>query len=144
MLEQIRKQTEPLYCVPGEGDLFKIIHCFGQVFEIRYGYYEESDRHHPYAEPMEIYPDFIKQPQYTEEGIPFVTAIQNPCPHFMGKRDENTTCEECFFYRHCEELLGVCVCPENKEGGTHKKKERATPHSGEKRNHPKNSNHPTR
>jgi len=99
---------------PKEGELFKIINIFGKTFEIRYGFYEECDRHNKYAEPMEIYPDFIKEPQYTDDGIPFVTAMQSPCPHFKGKKDENSTCEECSFYKHCEELLGVCLYPMNK------------------------------
>jgi len=101
---------------PKEGDLFKIIEIHGKKFEIRYGFYEESDRHSRFAEPIEIYPDFIKEPQYTEEGVPFITAIQSPCEHFSGIKNENSTCEECSFYQHCEELLGICSCPENKKG----------------------------
>lgn len=101
--------------LPKEGDLFKIIHIHGKTFEIRYGFYEECDRHNKYAEPMEIYPDFIKEPQYTADGVPFVTAIQNPCDSFVGNKDENTTCDECSFYKHCEELIGICTCPMNKK-----------------------------
>lgn len=99
---------------PKEGDLFKIIQIHGKTFEIRYGFYEECDRYNKFAEPMEIYPDFIKFPQHTDEGIPFITAIQTPCSHFTGNRDANSTCEECAYYRHCEELLGICACPHNK------------------------------
>lgn len=98
---------------PKEGELYKVIKLFGRIFEIRYGYYEECDRHSRYAEPVEIYPDFLYEPQYTDEGIPFVTAIQAPCQNFCGERDENSTCEDCRFYRHGEELLGVCACPAN-------------------------------
>ena len=97
--------------MPQEGELFKVTHLGGKTFEIRYGFYEECDRYAQHAEPIEVYPDFIKQPQYTEEGIPFVTAIQNPCEYFEGGKDENSSCEECSFYQHGEELLGVCVCP---------------------------------
>ena len=100
---------------PKEGDLYKVIHLHGKTFEIRYGFYEECDRHNPYMEPMEIYPDFLKAPQHTDEGIPFVTAIQTPCCHFKGKKDVNSTCEECAFYQHGEELLATCGCPENKK-----------------------------
>ena len=98
---------------PKEGDLFKVIRLYGRTFEIRYGFYEEQDRQGRFAEPMEIYPDFIRHPQYTDQGIPFITAIQSPCSHFTGKRDANSTCEECAHYRHCEELIGLCTCPEN-------------------------------
>ena len=99
---------------PREGDLYKVIRLHGKVFEIRYGYYEEGDRHSHFADPMEIYPDFITKPCYTRDGRPFVTAIQEPCNCFEGSRDENSTCEDCLFYRHGEELIGVCNCPENK------------------------------
>jgi len=99
---------------PKEGDLFKVINLHGKTFEIRYGFYEECDRHNKYAEPMEIYPDFISEPQYTDDGMPFVTAIQSPCCSFVGKRDENSTCEECLFYKHGDELIGVCILPKNK------------------------------
>lgn len=100
---------------PQEGDLYKIIHLHGKTFEIRYGFYEECDRHNPYAELMEIYPDFIADPQHTDEGIPFITAIQTPCQHFDGEKNVNSTCEECAFYRHGEELLATCGCPENRK-----------------------------
>lgn len=100
---------------PKEGDLFKVIHSYGKTFEIRYGFYEEQDRHNRYAEPMAIYPDFISQPHHTDEGLPFVTAMQSPCVSFHGTQDENSTCEECVFFRHCEELLGICTCPENRK-----------------------------
>lgn len=99
---------------PKEGDLFKVIQIHGKTFEIRYGFYEECDRLGPFAEPIEIYPDFIKKPQYTADGIPFITAIQTPCSHFSEKRDANSTCEECTYYRHGDELLGICACPHNK------------------------------
>lgn len=113
--ELLRMDGERSSPAPKEADLYKIIKLFGKTFEIRYGYYEERDRHNLYAEPMEIYPDFIEDPLYTEDGIPFVTAIQNPCDHFEGKKDENSTCEECRFYQHGEELLGICTCPDKQQ-----------------------------
>lgn len=101
--------------VPKEGDLFKVIELYGTTFEIRYGFYEDRDRHNRYAEPMEIYPDFIKNPQHTHDGMPFVTAMQTPCALFKGKKDEDSTCDDCAFYQHCEEMLGICACPKNKK-----------------------------
>ena len=112
--------TEPQPPAPKEGDLFKVITCHGVTFEIRYGYYEESDRYARFAEPMAIYPDFTKIPQYTDDGIPFVTAMQHPCERFRGRKDENSTCEDCFYYQKCEELLGICTCSENKKPADHK------------------------
>ena len=107
-------ETDQKQSIPKEGDLFKVIRLYGKTFEIRYGYYEEQDRDYHYAEPMEIYPDFLKCPQYTEDGLPFVTAIQEPCPCFDGEKHDNITCEECSHYLQGEELIGVCVCPANR------------------------------
>lgn len=100
--------------VPKEGDLYKVIELEGKVFEIRYGFYEERDRHSEYAEPMEIYPDFLKEPQYTREGLPFVTAFQTPCEYFSRQPDDNSTCDECACYRPGEDLIGLCTCPKNR------------------------------
>ena len=100
---------------PKEGELFKVIALHGRTFEIRYGFYEECDRLNRFAEPIEIYPDFLKHPQYTDEGIPFVTAIQTPCSHFTWKKDENSSCEECAYYQNGDELLGLCTCPLNRK-----------------------------
>ena len=107
--------TEHQTPIPKEGDLFKIIRLCGETFEIRYGFYEECDRHTKYAEPIEIYPNFLKEPQFTDEGLAFVTAVQVPCEFFSAKKNENSTCEECSYYRHGEELIGICSCPMNKK-----------------------------
>ena len=114
MLTKLFGQDPAPMSAPKEGDLYKIIRLYGKTFEIRYGFYEECDRHTLFAEPMEIYPDFIKEPRYTEDGIPFATAIQTPCEKFSGEMDDNSTCEECSFYRSGEELLGICICPQRK------------------------------
>lgn len=108
-------KAEPPTPVPKEGDLFKVITCYGVTFEIRYGYYEERDRYAKFAEPIAIYPDFTKAPRYTEDGIPFATAMQLPCESFRGEQDENSTCEDCFYYQKSEELLGICTCSRNKK-----------------------------
>lgn len=109
MFTHFQSNTSP----PKEGDLFKVIQLRGETFEIRYGFYEECDRHNQFAEPIEIYPDFIRSPRHTVEGEPFVTAIQSPCDHFHGKRNDNSICEDCAYYRQGEELLGICTCPHN-------------------------------
>jgi hypothetical protein len=111
MLRQLQQNVSP----PKEGDLYKVIHLHGETFEIRYGFYEECDRNNQFAEPIEIYPDFLQCPRYTTDGAPFVTAIQNPCPYFNGRRTVNSTCEDCSHYQHGEELLGVCACPRNQK-----------------------------
>ena len=86
-----------------------MITAHGKTFEIRYGYYEETDRHAKYNDPIEIYPNFIKTPVYTDDGVPFATATQDACEHFSGERNEDSMCSECPYYRKCEELLGICT-----------------------------------
>ena len=99
---------------PKEGELFKTILLEGVDFEIRYGFYEERDRYTRFSEPMPLYPDFIRNPQYTPEGVPFVTAIQDICKHFVGEKDPNSVCGDCAASRHGDELIGTCACIANK------------------------------
>lgn len=100
--------------VPKEGDLYKEITICGKTFQLLYGYYENFEREGPFNEPMPIYPDFIRQPHYTAEGIPIITAMQNICKSYSGISDEDSTCSDCMFFQKGEELFGLCQCPENK------------------------------
>ena len=97
-----------------EGELFKVIHIHGKQFPIYYGYYEECDRNNPVVEPMPIYPDFLTQPQYTEDGFPFVTKMQSACRYYRGQSANEQDCAECEYYKHGDELLGICVCMRNR------------------------------
>ncbi len=107
-------QARPNQKKPQEGDLFKVIAAHGKTFEIRYGFYEESDRHSRYVEPVEIYPNFIKYPQHTDDSQPFVTEMQPACAYFGGKKGADNDCGDCAFYERCEELIGICSCSANK------------------------------
>ena len=102
--------------VPVEGDLYKTVTVFGHTFELRYGYYSDTDRH---TEPVVIYPDFTKEPLYTENNEPFVTVLQDACECFKikgrGKRTEDSTCSECIYFTQGEEWFGVCKCQSNKK-----------------------------
>ncbi len=93
---------------PKEGDLYKIVAAFGKTFPIYYGYYEESDRYSKYPDPVEVFPNFLENPLYTDTGYPFVTAIQCPCKYFKKTRDINDRCGDCAFYEQGEELIGIC------------------------------------
>lgn len=95
---------------PKEGDLYKVITLFGKKFELYYGYYEEIDRYSVYNQPTEIYPNFIKNPVYTADGIPFVTAHQETCNHYKKVKDTTDRCIDCKFYQRGEELIGLCKC----------------------------------
>lgn len=94
---------------PKEGDLYKVLTVSGHTFQVRYGYYEDFERQ--YNDPMAIYPDFIKEPRYTDGGEPLVTAMQDTCRHFQGGPDGDT-CGECQYYRRGEDLIGICTCPQ--------------------------------
>ena len=93
---------------PREGDVYKVLTAFGKSFTLRYGYYEERERESKWAEPMPIYPDFLKDPTYTEVGEPFVTG------QFVGKNREDG-CFGCEYYRKGDEFLGICVCIRNRK-----------------------------
>ena len=100
--------------VMAEGTLYKRLILHGQVFELRYGYYEDRDRNNPTLDPMPIYPDFLKHPQFTQEGFAFVTKMQDACPHYRGEAFLCKECAECAFFQPGEDLIGICVCEENK------------------------------
>lgn len=99
---------------PKEGDLYKEITISGKTFKLLYGYYESFERESPFNEPMPIYPDFIKEPHWTDEGIPITTAMQNICNFYNGKKDEDSSCSDCSFFQIYEDLFGLCNCPQNK------------------------------
>ena len=112
IFEQNAPPKEPQH---KEGELYKVIKAHGKIFEIYYGYYDEADRQNPLVEPMEMYPNFVQTPVYTEKGIPFAVAMQPPCKHFKGEADVDNTCYQCTYYERCEELLGLCTCPHNRK-----------------------------
>ena len=96
-----------------EGDLYKVIELHGKSFEIRYGYYEEIDRDY---EPVPIYPDFIKEPVYTDRGEPFVTLMQDPCESYEPSgRCSDRDCGTCVHIARGHDLIGICKCEKNKK-----------------------------
>lgn len=100
-----------------EGELYRSVTTFGKTFELRYGYYGEKDRENPLCEPVPIYPDFVREPIYTDEGKPFVTMMQDACENYKGsaRRSPDTTCAECRYFERGEEWFGVCKCSHNRE-----------------------------
>lgn len=98
---------------PKEGDLYKEVTVGGKTFRLLYGYYEDYERESRFNDPIPIYPDFIKNPLFTDEGIPFVTAMQDICLHYEGKQ-ECDSCADCIHFQKGEELFGLCGCFENK------------------------------
>lgn len=100
-----------------EGELYKEVELHGRTFALYYGYYDECDRINPLCEPIVIYPDFQKEPVYTDEGDPFVTMMQDVCDNYNGSanRTPDTTCADCKYFERDEEWFGVCKCPYNRE-----------------------------
>jgi hypothetical protein len=98
---------------PREGELHAVVETFGRTFELRYGYYEACDRDGP---PDVLYPNFKEEPQYTDEGCPFVTRMQDACPHYSSKkrRCTDSTCGECSYFHRGEDWFGICTCPHNR------------------------------
>ena len=96
-----------------EGSMYKTLTVFDHVFEIRYGYYEDFERGGAHCEPVPIYPDFRKKPLYTKDGFMFVTKMQELCP-YGSSRFRDGCCADCPHYRHGEEMIGMCLCAENR------------------------------
>ena len=105
-IKDISRRTAPV-----EGELFKNIELYGKIFEIIYGYYEEVDRMN---DPIEIYPDFLSAPVYTDDGFPFVTHMQAPCEYYEKKgTDIDRDCSTCIYMEQGDELIAVCRCKKN-------------------------------
>lgn len=101
---------------PGkEGQLYRQLNISGWTFPIYYGYYEESDRHSAFNDPVPIYPDFRASPVYDTAGRPFVTAMQDACGQYAGRRTHDRDCGSCRYYRPGEDLIGICACPHNRK-----------------------------
>ena len=92
-----------------EGDLYGIVRVFGKTFEIYYGYYEDYERQSKYNDPVPIYPDLAKEPQYDESGRQIVTEMQVPCEHYRGVAQEDR-CGRCKHFQKGEQLFGFCKC----------------------------------
>lgn len=92
-----------------EGDLYGIADVCGKVFEIRYGYYEEFERNSKYNDPVPVYPDLYKSPEYNDEGHPIVTQMQQVCEHYKGNQAQGR-CGLCPHFQKSELLFGLCKC----------------------------------
>ena len=99
---------------PKEGDVYKVIAACGRTFTIYYGYYEEKERLDPTIEPMPIYPDFIKEPIYSEEGRPLVTLMQDACEHYEHKSGSERDCSSCRYFERCRDMFGICLSEKRK------------------------------
>lgn len=62
---------------PREGELYRRVLIGSRTFEVFYGYYEDFEREK--HEPMPLYPDLLREPVYTEDGMLIVTGMQDSC-----------------------------------------------------------------
>jgi len=89
---------------------FQIISLGGQTFEI----FQEIDEEFDTA--YLIYPDFEKEPLYTDKGRPFATAGQESCEHGLSRSKEADFTDDCggclWFHREATpvDLIGICMC----------------------------------
>ncbi len=93
-----------------EGSLYKSITLEGHTFHIYYGYYSDAERAR--WDPTPLYPDFIREPQRTDDGRPFARADQDVCDCYHPKSTVSgeNWCNDCQHFHLGEELIGVCRC----------------------------------
>lgn len=105
------KSQMPSAQPPREGDLYRLVHIGGVTFPIFYGYYEDFERE--LHEPIPLYPDLLREPAYTEAGVPIVTGMQDICCYYNGA-ENGDSCISCGYFEIAEDLFGLCACPQNK------------------------------
>ncbi len=98
---------------PKEGDLYKRITIGQHTFELRYGYYTESDR--AFGEPAVIFPELSEEKLYNEVGYRIVTAVQDPCEFYeaSGRKTKDESCIGCIHYSPPSDDIGICKCIHN-------------------------------
>ena len=111
-----KRRRRPTVQRAKEGDLYGVFQVFGKTFEIYYGYYEEYERSSPYNDPVPIYPDLLKSPQYDENGSPIVTEMQLSCEHYKGT-EQGDQCGRCRYFQRGERLFGLCRCKHRQRDG---------------------------
>ena len=85
----------------------KIIRAGGREFQL-YKYRDEYD-----GKYILNYPDFQENPEYTDEGRPFVMAIQESCEYLEPTDPEYPDpgdCSGCVWCRMETPMDAICVC----------------------------------
>ncbi len=96
-----------------EGNLYKRIQIGDHVFELRYGYYTDSDR--ALGEPYVIFPRLAEIPHYDRDGFRIVSAIQTPCEFYevVAHKTRDECCVDCIHYMPPGDDIGVCTHAKN-------------------------------
>ncbi len=95
-----------------EGNLYKSLKVAGTTFDIHYGYHSDMER--DWWEPTPIYPDFLREPQFTSDGEPYTRADQDICRHYCPKASVSGEewCNDCSHFQMGEDIIGVCKSKE--------------------------------
>ncbi len=103
------------YKLPKEDDLYMVINSHGHTFELKYGYYEETDRE--YGEPVVIYPDLKNSPIFTKDGYSLVTAVQVPCEYYEVQQGHlpEECCSDCIYYKDSKKEIDICLCEKRRK-----------------------------
>lgn len=95
--------------LPKEGELYKIYEVGGYTFEIRYGYYAENERGR--VEPLPIFPDFQKEPVYTDDGYQLAALIHIACSYYKSDKEKpENLCGDCIYYSQPKQEIAICKC----------------------------------
>jgi hypothetical protein len=89
----------------------KILHVGGREFRIY--------KHHDEFDDQEVlnYPDFQENPEYTDEGRPFVRVVDDACERWKPDDEKSARMEGCggcewLFLEHDPDAIGICMCEE--------------------------------
>ncbi len=93
------------------GKLYRVFRCFGREFPVYYEYSDEDGNAIP------GYPDFEDEPQYTQDGRPFLLSVQEGCDYAEAGAPDEAVDGECggckYFCREPEapfSVFGICLC----------------------------------
>ncbi|MEM5770448.1 MAG: hypothetical protein AAGU32_19505 [Bacillota bacterium] len=89
---------------------YKVCRVGKRQFPICFEYDQQLNESYP------VYPDFEQHPEYTDDGRPFATAVQESCPYCSPVAPGGLLPSDCggcgWFFR--EETpydpIGVCMC----------------------------------
>lgn len=91
-----------------EKHLHKVYQVGGRSFPVYREYDEQLDESYP------VFPDFEQCPEYTAQGYPFATAVQDNCHYAKARTQEEVPndCSSCewFFREHTPyDPIGICM-----------------------------------
>jgi len=92
----------------------RVIHVGNCEFHL-FKYYDESIG----QEVLDL-PRFVEDPHFTDEGRPFASIGQEPCPHGKSGYPDDPELNECcdcilFCSKKPADYIGVCMCEERKQ-----------------------------